>query len=151
MDDFVGERAERSHAFVVARPIAEAFELFTPAGERAWAQGWDPRYVHPADGRTEQGMVFITTHNDETTIWTMLRHDPGAGIVEYLRVTPGARIASVLVQCSAIDAARTRVTVVYRFTGLSEAGNASVRAMDETHYRAFIDGWGTAIEAAKKK
>jgi hypothetical protein len=150
MADFTGERTERSHSFVVARPLAESFALFTPEGERAWAQGWDPRYVYPADGRTEQGMVFITTHNQETTIWTLVRHDPGAGIVEYLRVTPGARIASVLVQCAGIDAARTRVTVVYRFTGLSEAGNAYVRAMDEPHYRAFIDGWDSAIEAAAK-
>jgi hypothetical protein len=149
MIDFIAERAERSHSFVVALPLAEAFELFTPEGERAWAQGWDPRYMYPADGRTEQGMVFVTTHNGETTIWTMVRHDRPGGIVEYLRTTPGSRVASVLVQCTATDAARTRVTVVYRFTGLSEAGNEYVRSMDEAHYRVFIDGWGTAIATAQ--
>jgi hypothetical protein len=148
MENFAGLRAERSHSFVVAVPLAEAFELFTPEGERLWAHGWDPVYIHPADGRTEQDMVFLTSHNDESTIWTLVRHDPPAAIVEYLRVTPGSRIASVMVQCAVMDEAKTRVTVMYRFTGLSDAGNDYVRSMDEPQFSAFIDGWGTAISAA---
>jgi hypothetical protein len=78
----------------------------------------------------------------------MTRHDPAGGVVEYLRVTPGSRVASVLVQCAPADAQRTRVTVVYVFTALSEAGNDYVRAMDERRYRDFIEGWGAAIAAA---
>jgi hypothetical protein len=148
MDDFVAERAVRSHAFGVSMPVADAFRLFEPEGERAWAQGWDPRYLYPADGRPEVGMVFTTLHGGETTIWTMTRHDPAAGVVEYLRVTPGSRVASVLVQCAPADAERTRVTVVYGFTALSPLGNDYVRAMDAARYRDFIDGWGTAIAAA---
>jgi hypothetical protein len=145
---FTGERAIRSHAFFVALPMAEAFRLFEPEGERAWAQGWDPRYVYPADGRAESGMVFTTSHGSESTIWNLVRHDPAGGVVEYLRVTPGSRVATVLVQCADAGAGRTRVTVVYTFTALSEAGNDYVRAMDDAHYRTFIDGWETAIAAA---
>jgi hypothetical protein len=148
MDGFTAERAVRSHAFIVSMPVGEAFRLFEPEGERAWAQGWDPRYLHPADGRAEVGMVFTTSHGNETTIWTLTRHDPALGVVEYLRVTPGSRVASVLVQCASADAQRTRVTVVYVFTALSAAGNDYVRAMDAARYRDFIDGWGTAIAAA---
>jgi hypothetical protein len=149
MGAFAGARAVRSHSFFVALPLREAFALFEPEGERAWAQGWDPHYVHPADGRAEQGMVFTTTHGSEETIWHLARHDPAGGVVEYLRVTPGSRLATVLVQCAEAGARRTRVTVVYAFTGLSDAGNEYVRAMDEARYRAFIDGWSTAIEAAR--
>jgi hypothetical protein len=94
-------------------------------------------------------MVFTTTHGNESTLWTMTRHDPAAGVVEYLRMTPGSRVAFVLVQCSEVGAEKTRVTVIYTFTGLTEAGNEYVRAMDEAHYRTFIDGWATAIEAAR--
>lgn len=148
MDGFRGERAVRSHSFIVELPVAEAFRLFEPEGEREWAQGWDPRYVHPADGRAEQGMVFTTTHGNESTIWNLVRHDPPGGVVEYLRVTPGSRVAAVLVQCADAGAGRTRVTVVYTFTALSASGDDYVRAMDEAHYRAFIDGWATAIESA---
>jgi hypothetical protein len=54
----------------------------------------------------------------------------------------------VMVQCAVMDEAKTRVTVMYRFTGLSDAGNDYVRSMDEPQFSAFIDGWGTAISAA---
>ena len=142
---FSAEHAVRSHSFIVALPVARAFRLFEPEGERAWAEGWEPHYLHPADGRTEAGMVFTTNHGAEETIWMLMRHDPRAGIVEYARVTPGSRVASVLVQCAPLEAARTRVTVIYRFTGLSEAGNALVRSMDEARYRDYIESWAAAI------
>ena len=147
---FVAERAIRSHSFALALPVSRAFPLFEPEGERAWARGWDPEYLHPADGRAEAGMVFTTSHGGEDTVWLVTRHEPPSGIVEYARVTPGSRIATVLVQCARLDAARTRVTVIYAFTGLSEAGNAYVRAMDEARYAEMIEGWARAIEEAAR-
>ena len=146
MSAFRAEFAERSHAFVVARPLREAFALFEPEGERAWAEGWDPHYLQPADGRAVRGMVFTTTHGNEATVWMMVRHEPAQGLVEYVRMTPGSRIGRVLVHCSALDAARTRVNVVYALTGLSEAGNAVIRDLDAARYERFIEGWSAAIE-----
>ena len=145
MSAFVAEHAVRSHSFVVALPVARAFPLFEPEGERAWAEGWNPRYLYPPGGKAEQGMVFTTSHGNEETVWMMTRHEPTAGIVEYARITPGARAATVLVQCSSLDLARTRVTVIYVLTALSEAGNAWVRDMDEDHYRTYIESWEKAI------
>jgi hypothetical protein len=145
---FRAEHSERSHAFVVARPLREAFTLFEPEGERLWAEGWNPVYLHPADGKATAGMVFTTAHGNENTIWTMTRHEPTAGLVEYVRVSPGSRTGCVLVHCTALDAARTRVNVIYAMTGLSEAGNARIREMDEAHYREFIESWGRDIERA---
>jgi len=145
---FAAERAVRSRSFVLAAPMSRAFPLFEPEGERAWAAGWDPKYLHPADGRAESGMVFTTSHGGEDTVWLMTRHEPQAGVVEYARVTPGSRIATVLVQCARLDAARTRVTVIYTFTALSEAGNAYVRAMDDSRYGEMIEGWSRAIGEA---
>lgn len=142
---FVAERAVRSHSFALALPMARAFTLFEPEGERAWAQGWNPRYLHPADGHAEAGMVFTTSHGGEETTWALVRHEPAAGLVEYLRVTPGSRVASVLVQCAALEANRTRVTVIYTFTGLAESGNAYIRSMDESRYRDYIESWADAI------
>lgn len=145
MSLFVAERAVRSHSFTVALPARQAFALFEPEGERAWAAGWNPRYLHPADGRAERGMVFTTDHGNESTIWTMVRHEPEAGVVEYVRTTPGSRTGTVLVQCAALDAARTRVTVIYALTGLTPAGNATIRDLDEAKFRDFIDSWEAAI------
>ena len=146
----MSERAARSHSFVLAWPVARAFPMFTPEGERAWAEGWDPQYLHPKDGRTEAGMVFVTRHGAEETVWTMTRHEPANGIVEYVRTTPGNRTAVVLVQCVPLGPARTRVTVAYTFTSLGEAGERYVREeMDEGRYRDFIEGWKAALEKVK--
>ena len=145
---FAGERAFRSHSFEVALPAAEAFELFTPEGERAWAPGWDPRYVHPKGPETAKGMVFTTGEGANETLWLISRYEPASGEVEYVRTTPGNRIAIVRVRCAALAASSTRVSVSYEYTGLSEAGNAYVRSMDEAAYRTFIESWGEAIAKA---
>lgn len=143
MSDFRAERLVRTHHFELPLAPAEAFELFTPEGERAWAQGWEPRYLHPADGRTTAGMVFVTGHGGEETLWTMTRHEPDSGVAEYLRVTPGSRMGTVRVQCSDADAG-TRVTVTYALTALTPAGNATLRALDAAAYEAFITSWREA-------
>jgi hypothetical protein len=148
VSDFRAEHMERAHDFVLPLPLPRAFPLFEPEGERRWAEGWEPRYLHPADGRATRGMVFTTTHGGEETIWTMVRHEPERGLVEYVRCSPGSRTGRVLVQCSALDGQRTRVNVVYELTGLSEAGNERVRALDEAHYREYIESWGRSIGQA---
>ena len=145
MSAFVGERALRSHSFELPLPVSEAFHFFEPEGERAWAPGWNPAYVYPARGQPEKGMVFTTGEGEEHTIWIMTGYAPPAGAVEYARITPNVRVAIVRVKCAPVETASTRVTVSYEYTGLSEAGNAYVRSMDEAAYRDFIDSWGEAI------
>ena len=151
VEDFRAERIERSHALVVELPLAEAFTWFEPEGERAWAEGWDPRYHHPSDGRAERGMVFTTGHGGELTLWTMIRHEPANGLVEYVRSTPGSRTGTVLVQCSALDERRTRVTIVYTLTAITPEGNEVLRAMGEERFRIYIESWEAAIAKAIAK
>jgi hypothetical protein len=144
MTDFRAAHAEHVHAIVVPLPIAQAFPFFEPEGERAWAEGWNPNYLNPTDGRTIRGMVFTTDHGGEDTVWMMVRHEPPS-LVEYVRVTPGSRIGRVLVQCSALDASRTRVNVVYALTGLTEKGNAMIRDLTPADFARFIDSWSESI------
>jgi hypothetical protein len=148
VDSFHAEHIERTSGFTLELPRDRAFEFFTPEGERAWAPGWDPRYLHPADGRPAAGMVFATGHGGEETLWMMLRFEPAEGRVEYLRVTPGSRMGSVRVHCAALGEARTRVTVTYALTALTPEGNATLRALDAAAYEAFIDSWATSIRSA---
>mgnify|MGYP000075271837 FL=1 len=54
-----------SHRIIIAAPIDKACMFFTPAGEERWVPNWKPTYIHPGDGRTEAGMVFVTGHGDE--------------------------------------------------------------------------------------
>ena len=49
-----------SHGLTVDRTIADAISHFTPRGEEQWLPGWEPVYLSPASGQTEEGMVFTT-------------------------------------------------------------------------------------------
>lgn len=148
MTAFQAEHTERFHAFTLSLPLAQAFKLFEPEGERVWAPGWEPRYFYPADGQVKPGMVFTTGEAEEATIWTVIRHDPAAGLVEYQRVTPASRTGSVLVQCSSVGEGRTRITVIYKLTALTERGNRALREMSEEKYRDFIASWAKSISRA---
>lgn len=141
------EHVVRTSSFELPIAARDALGFFTPEGERAWAPGWEPRYVHPADGALCEGMVFTTGHGGEETVWMVLRHDPEAARVEYLRLTPGSRVGRVRVGCDDL-AAGCRVTVTYELTALSEAGDASLRELDPAAYEAFIASWESSIREA---
>ena len=147
---FRAEHVVRSASFTLELPRSRAFEFFTPEGERAWAPGWEPCYLHPADGRAAEGMVFTTSATEET-VWMMLRYAPAAGRVEYLRLTPGSRLGVVRVECTSLSPTRTQVSVSYELTALTEAGNAAIRALDDSAFANFIAGWPEAINRALAK
>ena len=147
MSGFHAERMLRTHHFELPMAPSEALHYFTPEGERAWAEGWDPRYLFPADGTTTPGMVFTTGHGGEETLWTMTRHEPELGTVEYLRVTPGSRMGTVRVQCSQAGPG-TRVTVTYVLTALTPEGNAKLKALEGPAYEAVIESWAASIRRA---
>lgn len=139
-----------SGEFTLPLDIDTAYPLFTPAGETLWVPDWQPQYFHPADGHTEQGMVFATGHGGETTLWTLADYDPASYRYRYVRVTPGSRFVQVAVQCQALDAANTRVCVSYTLTGLSEAGNAAIREF-AAGYDAMLTEWHSLILAWRDK
>ena len=73
----------------IALPLEQAFLLFTPTGERAWAHGWDPIFPSPSADETEPGTVFRTIHGAEESLWTVVRCEFGQSIA-YTVATPTA-------------------------------------------------------------
>jgi hypothetical protein len=142
---FQATRAHQSHTIEIALPIERCFPLFTPKGETLWVPDWAPEYIYPATGETEQGMVFITGHSGETTLWTLVDYQPDNHYARYSRVTPGSRSTIVEVRCAEVDAGRTSVTVSYTLTGLSEAGNQAIAAFCGDAYREMIEEWHALI------
>ncbi|WP_018152211.1 SRPBCC family protein [Leeia oryzae] len=136
-----------THRIELPMPIEACFPLFTAQGETLWVPDWHPVYVYPADGHTTQGMVFITGQCDETTYWTMVDYDPLHHFSRYARVTPGSRSVMVEVRCEAVAENTTAVQVSYTLTGLSEAGNQSIRTFVGDAYVAMIEEWRTLILA----
>ena len=120
-----------SHTLRVPLPVAEAFHLFTPVGERAWAPGWDP--VFPAgeqgDGAAP-GTVFITG----ASIWVVVDREPDR--VRYARVLPGVRAGTVEVRLRP-EGDETLADVTYVTT-----------ALDDEPFDPDIAHWEPAIRAA---
>ena len=67
-----------------------ALFLFTPRGEKLWADGWDPLFPAPADDDTEPGTVFETRHGQQRTTWVVCAGTPAG-----LSATPASPTAGM--------------------------------------------------------
>ncbi len=139
------QRLHVAHRIVVDAPLDQAFMFFTPAGEELWVDGWKPTYVYPSDGSTEPGMVFLTGHDDELTIWTLVDFDREAHRSRYARTTPASRTSVVEVRCAALDGTRTEVCVNYTLTALNAAGERALEDFEGERFKAMIDDWAHQI------
>jgi hypothetical protein len=140
---------EREHTFSVALPVAGAFGLFEPIGEKKWAEGWQPVFVSEADADLHDGSVFTVDRPGEggapiTSVWTITRYEPGR-VIEYRNVLPGIRATRIIVRCEPTSDTDTRVTVRYTYHSLSTEGDAAITRITAPAFRDMIDGWGTAI------
>jgi len=144
-------RVQSSHRIVVDMPADQCFMLFTPAGEELWVDGWQPEYIHPADGRTVAGMVFTTGSGEDATIWTLADFDREQRYSRYVRCTPGSRTGFVEVRCRALDGARSEVVISYALTALSAAGETVLEGFEGERFAAMIDGWANEIAMRREQ
>lgn len=131
-------RIRQSGSFPLDLLPAEAFKLFTAAGERLWVPGWAPAILGPLP--QHPGLVFTTGTGADFTIWTVIDSDPAAGHVRYSRVTPGSRAGIVTVQVAA-EAAGTRVEVAYDLTALSPEGETALQALAADRFAEMMREW----------
>jgi hypothetical protein len=137
----------RHTEITVDLPHERAIELFTPEGERRWADGWDPQYPEP--GRREgAGAVFTTGHGGHQTTWIMVDQQPGS--VRYARVTEGMTAGTVAVEVVGSSEHSTQVLVTYDLTALTPAGETWLEAFD-SGYDAAIGEWATEIAVALQR
>jgi len=136
---------ERSGRFHLDAPVGKVFPLLTPIGEKDWVEGWNPEFLHPADGRTEAGMVFRTGHGGETTLWACADFDPDRHRARYCRVVPGSRMGFVTVACRAEAPDRTEVEVTYAMTALAGDAAEALAGLDEAAYARMLDEWQAGI------
>jgi hypothetical protein len=130
---------------LAARP-EKVFPLLCPVREADWIDGWDPPLVLSNTGVAESGCVF-TTPGDEgnDAIWVIIRHDPQAWLIEFVKVTPGTTVGRIEIQLEDAPDGGTFCYVSYAYTALSESGRAFVEAFTETRYEAFMREWETAL------
>jgi hypothetical protein len=142
---FVAERVTLSQVIHLAAAPSRVFPLFEPLGEKAWAEGWEPIMLFPADGAAQAGGVFTTSHPPQgESIWTMTAYDPASLHLAYLRVTPAVQVSLIEIQCEDVRDGTTRATVTYTLTSLSAAGNEKL-AQFAAHHQHDIASWEQAI------
>jgi hypothetical protein len=137
----------RATEITVAQPPERAMALFTPEGERRWAEGWDPHYPEP-DRREGPGAVFTTGHGGHQTTWIMVDHGPER--VRYARVTEGMTAGTVAVEIVGSRERSTELRVTYDLTSLTAVGETWLEAFD-AGYDAAIGDWATEIAAALQR
>lgn len=133
-----------SAELTVPLPVQQAIELFTPEGERRWAEGWDPHYP-AADRRDDPGAVFTTAHGSHSSTWILI--DRARDRIRYARVAHGATAGTITVQRVDSGDASTRVRVTYDLTALTPAGAAELERFAE-RYDDYIASWETKISRA---
>lgn len=131
----------------VAVPLdqSEAFELFTPSGERRWAAGWDPWFPALEHEETRPGTVF-QTKRPHTVTWVVAACDRPRSIT-YANVSGHDRAGLVRVSCEPDQGGTTTAKVSYDMTALSDVGEAALREFAAS-YEQFMSHWQDAIAAA---
>jgi hypothetical protein len=144
LESFTSESVTHSGKFKMNGSVEKVFPYFTPAGESEWAEGWNPEFLSPADGKTREGMVFRTAGTPPMN-WVVTHYDPGKHEIGYVTLTSDSLIRQIAITCRT-EGAATIATVTYTLTGLSEGGNKLVQEYTaEAHERRLHD-WENAID-----
>jgi hypothetical protein len=137
----------RTAEITVELPRDQAMMLFTPEGERRWADGWNPDYPQP-DRREGPGAVFTTAHGEHQTTWIMVDHAPDR--IRYARVAHGTSAGTVTVEVVSSREHDTKLRVTYDLTALSAAGETWLQEFGAA-YHAELAGWATEIAASLQR
>ena len=136
-------RVVREHAQTIAASPERVFPLLCPVREAEWLDGWAYEMVHSESGVAEDGCVFRTRSRDlpETT-WIVTRHDAGAGIVEFARVTAGLVATVLRLETAPAPGGRTSLRVRYTHTALGPEGAELIdRLYSEEAFAAAMAWW----------
>jgi len=117
------------------------FPLLCPVREAEWIEGWEPEVVFTGSGRAEEDCVFVTSDGGEEAIWLITRHDPEAGLIEFVKTTPGSLVTRIRIRLEEGGSGRCRAHISYRHTSLSPRGDGLVTAVTQERWEAFMRQW----------
>jgi limonene-1,2-epoxide hydrolase len=143
-------RARSEFTFTVHAPLAVAFPLFGPEGERPWAgPHWNPQFIYPVPAKDVEGAVFRVHHGHHSATWVNTAFDVQGGHAAYVYVIDGKLATRIDVQLTSLDTATTSVRVMYERTALSTSVNPDIAEMAQTDPKMGPE-WEQAIAAYLK-
>ncbi|MGH9702350.1 MAG: hypothetical protein ACRD4K_03150 [Candidatus Acidiferrales bacterium] len=139
---------ERTFTINVAEAPETVFPLFGPVCEGVWAPGWQPAFLYPRNGGTEEGSVFTTRgpHGGEA-IWILSEYDAQRRELQYIQVIPGVLVAELQIHVQEGTNQISQVRVLHRWTTLSPTGESLLAR----HLEEFAEQgphWEKAIHMA---
>jgi hypothetical protein len=134
---------QRTFEFTVKLPMEAAAPLFGADKERAWAPGWNPKFIWPAISTDQQGMVFTIAHGQQTIVWLTPTYNLAAGLIQYAYVIPDVMATLITLKLTPRDE-WTHVAVQYERTALNAAARDVVLQMAEHDGKSGPE-WETQI------
>ncbi|HZX40359.1 MAG TPA: hypothetical protein VFE93_00890 [Myxococcaceae bacterium] len=119
--------------------------LLTPLGERAWAEGWEPRMRWEPPGGGAGTLFVIEHHGHPPTVWLLDTWEPATGHVHYVHVTPGSDVTEIDIRLRPDGKARSIATVRYTWTALGPPGVSLVRSKTPQAYVLAMREWEQAL------
>lgn len=133
-------RVSRTYTQKLVGPPEAVFPLLCPVREADWIQGWDPLLVVSASRLAERDCAFVTAALPSNATWYVTRHEPDAGFVEMIKLTPSVTACRLTIQLRAA-AGGSEADVTYCHTSLGAEGDAFVAAFTEDYYHEFMRDW----------
>ncbi|MDO8963966.1 MAG: hypothetical protein Q7W30_05660 [Coriobacteriia bacterium] len=137
-------RATRTYTQRIQAPPERVLRLLCPVREAEWLERWDPSFVVTASGVAEADCVAVTGEGADEAVWVVTRHEPDAGFVEMLKVTPRVTACRIAIRLTASPDG-TDAEITYTHTSLGPAGDEFVAAFDEAYYLEFMRDWETRL------
>ena len=142
---------QRTESFTIKLhgAVSEVTPLFGPVQEEEWAPGWNPHFLHPAEGAQHEGVVFTTPGPaGRERIWLVTAYDAGNGHVNYVLITPGFTINQINIQVQPDGRGECKAIITYRHSALTPDGNQEVTKLNAHWAEEEREHWEAAINAA---
>ena len=124
---------------LVAEP-SRVFPLLCPVREADWIEGWNPVSIISESGIAEPDCVFVTVATPHDAVWFVSRHEPDAGFIEMIKITPEFTACKLSIRLAPFSVG-TDSTVTYSHTSLGPEGDVFVAGFTEDYYAQFMRGW----------
>ena len=138
------KRATRSYTQQLVGPPSAVFPLLCPVREAEWIPGWDPPLVVSSSGVAERDCVFVTRAQPRDAIWYITRHEPEAGVLEMIKITPAVTACRLTILLRGTKKG-CEAEVTYSHTSLGPKGDEFVASFTESFYRTFMRDWESRL------
>ena len=143
--NFTAKRVTRQYVQTIEAQPSVVHALICPVKEAEWLDGWDYDLIYSQSGVAEYGCVFTSQSSGEQTIWTITKRDDVTCETEFVRVTPGSRVALVAIRIAEGGNQASRVHISYTITALAAAGNTFIDNFSEENFVKDMQFWEATL------